>query len=138
MSELIQAVLESEEKSDLRSLFSELRHQEKRYLLRNEILSAYADYCAKYQTQEFYNSSQLGKLIYYTQEIIVEGESLYLIIRPKIASQEVYRITAELNVESIDVQTLLDLRDRLVNRFHPNEGEIFIYPVNYFKIPGSG
>ena len=124
MSELIQTVLDSEEKSDLRSFLSELRHQEKRYLLRNEILSAYADYCTKYQTQEFYKSSQLGKLIYYTQEMIVEEESLYLIVRPKIASQEVYRITAELNVEPIDVQTLLDLRDRLVNRSHPNEGEI--------------
>ena len=125
MSELIQAVLDSEEKSDLRSFFSDLRHQEKRYLLRNEILTAYADYCTKYQKpEEFYQSSQLGKLIYYVQEIILEDANLCLIIRPKIASQEVYRLTEDLNVEPMTVQELLDLRDRLVNRFHPNEGDL--------------
>jgi len=38
MSELIQAVLDSEEKSDLRSRLSVvLRHQEKRYLLQSDI-----------------------------------------------------------------------------------------------------
>ncbi len=125
MSELLQAVLDSEERSDLRQFISELRHQEKSYLLRNDILTAYTDYCNKYQKpKEFYNSSNLGKLIYYTQEIIQEDSNLCLIIRPKIASQEVYRLTEDLSVDSLTVQDLLDLRDRLVNRFHPNEGDI--------------
>lgn len=125
MIELLQAVLDSEERSDLRSFVSELRHQEKRYLLRNDILSAYTEYCSKYQKpEEFYSSSNLGKLIYYTQEIIQEDGNLYLIIRQKIASQEVYRLTQDMAVESLKVEELLDLRDRLVNRFHPNEGNI--------------
>jgi sucrose synthase len=125
MSELIQAVLESEEKTDLRAFISELRHQEKRYLLRNDILNAYADYCTKYQKpEEFYHSSQLGKLIYYAQEMIWEDSNLCLIIRPKIASQEVYLLTEDLSVDLMTVQDLLDLRDRLVNRSHPNEGGI--------------
>ncbi len=125
MSELIQNVLNSEERSDLRSFVSELRHQEKRYLLRNDILSVYAEYCNKNQKpEEFYHSSNLGKLIYYTQEIIQENGNLCLIIRPKIASQEVYRLTEDLHIEQLSVQELLDLRDRFVNRFHPNEGEI--------------
>ena len=125
MTELLQAVLDSEERSDLRSFVSELRHQEKRYLLRNDILSAYTEYCSKYQKpDEFYSSSNLGKLIYYTQEIIQEDGNLYLIIRQKIASQESYRLTEDMAVESLTVQELLDLRDRLVNRFHPNEGDI--------------
>jgi len=125
MSELLQAVLDSEERSDLRSFVSELRHQDKQYLLRNDILSAYTEYCSKYQKpDEFYSSSNLGKLIYYTQEIIQEDGNLYLIIRQKIAGQESYRLTDDMAVESLTVQELLDLRDRLVNRFHPNEGEI--------------
>lgn len=125
MSELIQAVLNSEEKSDLRSFVSELRHQEKRYLLRNDILGAYADYCTKNQKAEgFYQSSNLGKLIYYTQEIIQEDGNVCLIIRPKIASQEVYRLTEDLNVELLTTEELLNVRDRFVNRSHPNEGEM--------------
>ena len=125
MSELLQAVLDSEERSELRQFVSELRSQEKQYLLRNDILSAYAEYCTKHEkSEEFYHSSNLGKLIYYTQEIIHENGNLCLIIRPKIAGQEVYRLTEDLAVEALTTEELLDVRDRLVNRFHPNEGDI--------------
>jgi sucrose synthase len=125
MSELIQAVLESEEKNDLRSFLSELRHQDKKYLLRNDILNVYSEYCTNYKKPEHFSaSSSLGKLIYYTQEIIQDISGFCFIIRPKIATQEVYRLTDDLNVEPMSVQELLDLCDRLVNRFHPNEGDL--------------
>ncbi|BAY98533.1 sucrose synthase [Tolypothrix tenuis PCC 7101] len=125
MSELIQTLLESEEKSDLRSFISELRHQEKKYFLRNDIINVYSEYCSKYQkSEEFCSSSHLAQLIYYTQEIIQEDSNLCFIIRPKIASQEVYRLTEDLKVEQMTVQELLDMRDRIVNRFHPNEGDL--------------
>lgn len=45
-------------------------------------------------------------------------------VRPKIAVQQTFRITGDLSVESMAVQELLDLRDRLVNRFHPEEGNL--------------
>jgi len=122
MSELINAVLNSEEKSDLRSFISELRSQEKGYLLRNDILNVYSEFCSKFHKED--TSSLLGKLIYYTQEIIQDNTNLCFIFRPKIASQEVYRLTEDLSVESISVDELLDLRDRLVNRFHPQEGDL--------------
>jgi len=54
----------------------------------------------------------------------LEEPNVYLIVRPKIASQEVYRLTEDLKVEPMTVQELLDLRDRFVNRFHPNEGDL--------------
>lgn len=126
MSDLLNAVINSEEKADLRHFLSDLRHQEKRYLLRNDILSTFANYCIKYEkAQEFQENSNLGKLIYYTQEIIIEDGSLCLIIRPKIASQEVYRLTEDFKIEPMTTQELLDVRDLLVNHFHPNEGDIF-------------
>lgn len=125
MSELIQAVVESEERHDLRQFLTELRHQEKRYLLRNDILTVFANYCHQQdKPHDFSHSSNLGKLIYYTQEIILEDGNSCFIIRPKIASQQVYRVTEELEVDPMTVQELLDLRDRLVNHFHPNEGDL--------------
>lgn len=125
MSELIQPILDSEEKSDLRQFASQIRHQEKKYLLRNDILAAFAEYCCTQQKPDnFARSSNLGKLIYYTQEIIRENGNLYLVIRPKVALQEAYRLTEDLAVDRIEIQELLDLRDRLVNRFHPNEGDL--------------
>lgn len=125
MSDLIQAVLNSDEKTNLRQFASLLRASDKRYLLRNEILTAFDDYCRNYEKSErFYTSSRLSKLIYYIQEIILDAESLCLIIRPRIARQEAYRLLEDLTVEPMSVQDLLDLRDRLVNRFHPHEGDV--------------
>lgn len=125
MSDLIQAVLNSDEKTNLRQFASLLRASDKRYLLRNEILTAFADYCRNYEKSErFYTSSRLSKLIYFIQEIILDAESLCLIIRPRIARQEAYRLLEDLTFEPMSVQDLLDLRDRLVNRFHPQEGDV--------------
>jgi sucrose synthase len=125
MLNLIQDVLESDEKSDLRQFASHLRTSENRYLLRNDILSAFSEYCTSHNKPDyFYQSSHLGQLVYYTQEIILENESLYLIIRPKIASQEVFRVSEDFSVEAVSVQELLDLRDRIVNRYNPTEGDL--------------
>lgn len=126
MIHLIQDVLDSDERSDLRQFASQLRTSDQRYLLRNDILAAFSEYCTNYKKPEhFYQYSHLGQLVYYTQEIILENESLCLIIRPKIASQEVYRIMEDLTVEPMTVQELLDLRDRFVNHYHPMEGDVF-------------
>jgi sucrose synthase len=125
MINLIQDVIDSDERSDLRQFARQLRNSETRYLLRNDIITAFSEYCTSHNKPEyFYQSSHLGQLVYYTQEIIKEDETLYLIIRPKIASQEVFRVLEDLTVEPVSVQELLDLRDRLVNRHHPNEGDL--------------
>jgi sucrose synthase len=126
MSDLIQAILNNQdERADLRQFASELRQRDQHYLLRNDIITAFAEYCSQNEKPEqFFQSSHLGKLIYYTQEIILDQESLCMIVRPKIASQEVYRLLEDLTVETMTVQELLDLRDRLVNRFNPQEGDV--------------
>ncbi|MBE9014100.1 sucrose synthase, partial [Pseudanabaenaceae cyanobacterium LEGE 13415] len=122
MSDLINAVLNSDEKSDLRQFTSVLRSFGKRYLLRNEILQLFDEFYEQYKRQ---NSSQLENLIRYVQEIIVEEGGLYFIIRPKIARQEAYRLLEDLTVEPITIQELLDIRDRFVNHYHPQEGDVF-------------
>ncbi|MCT7958745.1 sucrose synthase [Laspinema palackyanum] len=125
MSDLIQSVLKCDEKIDLRQFASELRTTGQQYFLRNDIVRAFSDYCTNHKKpSDFYQSSYLGKLILYTQEIILENESLCMIIRPKIASQEIFRILEDLTVEPMTVQELLDLRDRLVNQHHPNDGDV--------------
>lgn len=124
MSELLQAVLESDEKSDLRQFASELRAAGNTYLLRNDILNSFSDYCDRHQKDNEFHASSLSKLIYYTQEIILEDESLCWIIRPEIARQEVYRLWSDLSIEPMTVQQLLDVRDRFVNHYHPQEGDV--------------
>ena len=126
MSYLIEAILNSEEKNDFREFISELTVSEGQYLLRNDILNFFNSLCqTKSDPEQYYHYSNLGKLIFYTQEIILEKESICLIIRPKIAKQEAYRVFEDLNYESMTVQQLLDTRDRFVEHFHPEEGNVF-------------
>lgn len=122
MSDLIQAVLDSDEKSDLRNFASVLRSNSKQYFLRNEILQLFEEFSQQYNKQD---SFRLKKLIKYVQEIIVEDRSLYLVIRPTIARQEAYRLLEDLTIEGITIQELLDIRDRFVNHYHPQDGDVF-------------
>ncbi|AFZ51284.1 sucrose synthase [Dactylococcopsis salina] len=127
MSELLQAVLESKEKTDLRDFIDLLRREgSHRYLLRNDILNAFSSFCQDQEKSlDYPKTSALGRLIYYTQELILEYESLYLIVRPEIAKQESYRICDDFSVESLTRQELLDVRDRYVNHYNPEEGDVF-------------
>jgi sucrose synthase len=129
MHELFQAVLNSDEKTALRQLVFALNVSGKRYFLRNEILSAFADYCQDSQKAAyFYHSSSLGKLIHYTHEIIIEEENTWFLVRPKIASQEIWRLEANMTLESQEPKALLDVRDRFVNRYQANILEIDTHP----------
>ena len=125
MSELFQAVIASDEKTDLRQFVSDLRILGNKYLLRNDIVNAFVAYCTKYEKPEqFHKSSHLSKLIYYVQEIILEDDSLCILLRPKIAGIEIVRLGDDLTLQQMTVQELLDVRDRFVNHFHPQEGDI--------------
>ena len=125
MSELFQAVIASDEKTDLRQFASDLRVLGNKYLLRNDIVNAFAAYCTKYEKPEqFHQSSHLSKLIYCVQEIILEDNSLCILLRPKIAAIEIVRLGDDLRIQQMTVQELLDARDRFVNHFHPQEGDI--------------
>ena len=125
MLELIQSILETEEKVDLRQFLHQLHQRENRYLLRNDILKEFAEYCDVQQKDaNSLMTTTLGKLLYYTQEIILGDGNACLVVRPKIANQEMFRITDDLVVQQIDTTELLNLRDRLVNHFSPEEGNI--------------
>jgi sucrose synthase len=133
MSNFIEAILNSEEKIDFWQFLEELRQSEKKYLLRNDIISAFESYCNTHEkTDNFYRASLVSKLIYYTQEIILEETSLCLVYRPKIARHEIYRIYDGLTIEPLTIQQLLDVRDRFVNHYHPEEGNIFEIDFNPF------
>ncbi len=136
MYELFQAILNSGEKTDLRQLLCELRSKEKRYLLRNEILQAFGDYCHQSQKPAyFYHSSSLGKLIHYTHEILLEEESTWFLVRSRIASQEVWRLRTDLiSLELMTPQALLDVRDASVNRYQTRILEIDLGPF-YEPLP---
>ncbi|MGB3650601.1 MAG: hypothetical protein WBA41_05250 [Rivularia sp. (in: cyanobacteria)] len=125
MSHLIQNVLNSYEKNNLREFTSLLRQSQKRYLLRHDVLIAFYKYCdINEDNKDLYGNSDLGRLIYSTQEIILDKESLYLVILPKIATQEAYRLLDDMTVEPIDIQELLNLRDRLVDSNHSQNEEV--------------
>ncbi|MBW4652303.1 MAG: sucrose synthase [Kaiparowitsia implicata GSE-PSE-MK54-09C] len=124
MSELLQAVLEGDERGEFRQFLHHLRLSEKAYLLRNEILIAFEDYQQAHAAKHAGPTSLLNKLIACTQEMIFENDSAYFVLRFGIASEEAYCVSDELVYETVSVRDLLQLRDRIVNRSHPNEGDV--------------
>jgi sucrose synthase len=125
MSELLQAVLDSQDKNDLRQFASDLRHQPQLYLLRNDILTAFDTYCSTNEKDaEFRQESPLAKLIAKVQEIIREDANLCFVLRPQIATQEAYWLREDLTMDVLSIQELLDTRDRFVNHFQPQEGDV--------------
>jgi len=131
MHKLIQAVLNSDEKTDLEQLVDTFRAAGSQYLLRNDILRAFTDYCEQHQKPAyFYHSSSLGKLISYTHEMILAPDSsVWLLARPRVGSQENWRLGANLETfEQVSPQAILDIRDRTVNRYQPGILEIDFRP----------
>jgi sucrose synthase len=130
MLELVQAVIRSDEKADFRQLAAKFRETGKRYLLRNEILQTFEQTCHLLNKPPyFFHSSRLGELIHHTHEVLLEDDSLWLILRPRIAQQITLRLSADLSsVELMPPEALLDLRDRLVHRYEPDIVEIDVQP----------
>lgn len=130
MSELFHNILQGEEKTALQQLVLTLNASGKRYFLRNEILQVFADYCHQsHKPAYFYHSSALGTLIQYTHEIILAGENTWFVVRPRIASQEIWRLSRDFSdFELMTPKALLDVSDRLVNREQPQILEIDLHP----------
>ena len=126
MYQLVQTVIQTDEVVDLRQVIGQLRDYEKKMFLRTEILQIFGDYCHHVQKPTyFYRSSSLGELLHYTHEILLEENNVWLLLRPKMASQVVYRLTMDCTqFEIMSSQALLNLRDRLVNRYQPQLLEI--------------
>lgn len=130
MYELVQTVLNSDEKVALRQLVAAFNASGKRYLLRNEIVQIFSEYCQRsHKPAYFFHSSSLGTLVSLTHEIILEEESIWFVVRPWIASQEIWRLGADMtSFEKMTPQALLDVRDRQVNRYQAQILEIDLQP----------
>jgi sucrose synthase len=130
MHDLFPSVLNSDEKISLQQLILTLKATDKNYFLRNEILQAFADYCHQSQKPAyFYHSSSIGKLIQYTHEIILEDKNIWFVVRPRIASQEVWRLVSDFSkCDLMTPQAFLDVCDRLVNRYQSQILEIDLHP----------
>jgi len=140
MFEPLHAVLDSPEKSDLREFLHQLRQPDKRYFLRNEILLAFHQFCEHRTAQqeapdskpECHQLELLNHLIQKVQEVIFENDTACLIVRPGIASEEAYWLWDDGTAELTKPKELLELRDRLVNHYHPEEGDLLEIDVQSF------
>ncbi len=132
MQKLIQDVLNSDDKKTLHQLIGTLSTSGSHYFLRNEILQAFKDHHHHLpQRSPAYHSSSLSRLMHYTHEMILAEDSVWLVIRPWIASQQVWRLTPDLASSSeMTFQELLDMRDRQVHRYQPHILNIDFQPFN--------
>lgn len=116
MYKLIQAILNSDEKQVFSRLIEILRCSNNHYFLRNDILQEFANG----SDGQAYHSSSLSQLMHYTHEMILTEDSIWLVLRPWIASQQVWRLSSDLaRAEQMSMPELLDIRDQQVHHYHP-------------------
>ena len=85
MSSLLRAVLQSNEKADLRQFISQLRSEQEQYFLRNQILQAFDNYCTTHDKPAYFKrTSSIAELLNYTHEIILEEKNLWLLLRTRL------------------------------------------------------
>ena len=130
MHELVHAVLNSDEKTDLHQVIDALSTSEKRYFLRTEILQAFADYCHQSQKPAyFFHASSIGEFLHHTHEIILQDRETWFVLRPWIGSQEIWRLSADFRkFEKMTPEALLEVRDRFVDRAQPRILELDLRP----------
>ncbi|MBE9212914.1 hypothetical protein IQ247_09460 [Plectonema cf. radiosum LEGE 06105] len=125
MSNLIQNIIASHENINLREFTNLLRQSQKHYLLRDDILTIfYQYYSINGEDKNLSRNSNLSKLIYSTQEVILDKESLYFVIRCQIAAQEAYRLWSDMTVEAINSEELSNLRGKLGVSDSSQDGEV--------------
>ncbi|MBD1825319.1 sucrose synthase [Cyanobacteria bacterium FACHB-DQ100] len=127
MNQLITAILQNpEEKAALQQLVDRLSRSEQRYFLKNEILQAFFEYC--HETQKpahFLHSSHIAHLIQYSHELLLESDRIWLVLRPWVASQQIWAINSALTeCTEMPPKEMLEARDRFVGHAQPNLFEI--------------
>ena len=133
MSTLLDPILNSSEREDLKGFLYQLRQRDNRYILRNDLMTELAHYYdIQSKTEIDRHSSQLTKLIFHTQELILEGECSYFVVRPAIGRQEAFMVADDLTVTPMTVKELLVLQDRWVRRSHPRDGDLLEIDVRPF------
>ncbi len=124
MSELLESVIRAEDAAELRHFVGQLYAGSKRYLLHNDIQSAYRTYCQKYRSADDGGRfDALDSMLRRTQEIILEEDSLCAVVRPRIGAFDIYRLQrSDLSFRRMTVRELLDVRDRYVGSPSPDDG----------------
>ena len=130
MHELVQAVLDSDEKTALHQVINALTTSEKRYFLRTEILQTFANYCHNAQKPAyFFHASSIGELMHHTHEMIFQEGETWFLLRPWIGSQQIWRLSADLSrFDQMTPEALLDVRDRFVDRAQSRILELDLRP----------
>ena len=131
MNQLIATVLQNpEEKSVFQQIIDRFRRSNQRYVLKNEILQAFAEYCQETRKPaHFLHSSHIAHLIQYSHELLIEDDRVWVILRTWIGSQEIWVLdSALIECESMPPKALLEARDRFVGRAQSNLFEIDVTP----------
>jgi sucrose synthase len=131
MQQLVQSVLQNaEEQAILHQLIQTLSQSGQHYFLKNQIIHTFADYCQEARKPaHFFHSSNLGTLMQYSHELLLEDKHIWLLLRPWIGGQQIWCLDPGLTeVELMPPKALLEARDRFVGRSQANLFEIDVTP----------
>lgn len=119
MKNKIADIIPAEELVDLTDFIFILRNLDKKYLLRNDILLKFNEFCdSKEKEESFRRQSFTARFFYRVPEILVMQDSMLILHRYDIAKYRHYQLSANCEyVEEIDVNTYLNYKDIYVQGY---------------------
>lgn len=113
MKNLLGKVIPQKEHNDLKDFIFIISNLENKYLLRNDILLKFDEFCRdKEKSEKFRTDASLAKFLYRVPELLIVDDSILIIHRYAIAKYRFYRLSINGEyMEEITVNTYLNHKD---------------------------
>ncbi len=139
MHGLMKSIIPETELMDFKEFLAMLAYQEKTFLLRNEIILAFEEYCdVNGKEDDFRSDSGMFRFLQKVQELFIGTTHTVVMHRFAVARYRFYRLRNDAEyMEEISIPTYLNLKDKHVTRGHTDGAELHLDFLPFYDFSPS-
>ncbi len=139
MNNLLQTIISKKDIKDFKDFIMFLTNQENKFLLRNDILLAFLQYCdINKKSKTFHDKSSITVFLRKVQELIISKSHIAILHRYAIAKYNFYLFhNDEEFVEEISIPEYLDIKDAYISKSSWNDKHLHIDYMPFYDYSPS-
>src|SRR6056297_2243774 len=136
---MIHRIINEQERHEFKEFVASIAEHEGKFLLRNDILLIFKEYCETYnKNQEFLEKSSIALFLRKIQEVIVRSQFMVLMHRYGIARYRFYMLRMDGEyLEEISVSEYLDIKDTQVMPAQDDQSHLHIDFMPFYDFSPS-
>ncbi len=136
---MIHRIINEQEQHEFKEFVASIAEHEGKFLLRNDILLIFKEYCETYnKNQEFLEKSSIALFLRKIQEVIVRSQFMVLMHRYGIARYRFYMLRMDGEyLEEISVSEYLDIKDTQVMPAQDDQSHLHIDFMPFYDFSPS-